>query len=632
MSRAKRALLVASPYGNLEGPENDVEMVARVLEKRGFLLHRCCGREATREGIRAAWRQLISETSTGDVVVIYYSGHGGAALPGKDEGDTNQQWRLQFIVPMDYDDSPGAFSGISEVELSQLLLDTTDKTQNVTAIFDCCHSGRMVRDPSSGKESIRKNIPPTRHQDIVRHIEQLRQTGMLRERTIPNPHAVRIAAAAPWESAYEYTSARRGKVGAFTEALVRVLEEGEDDNVTWKTTMHRIQELVNVSFPQQHPRVEGPNTRFLFSLEHHDSGAFLIKQEARDKATIQAGRVAGVREQNIYAVMLPGSERVDMEKIIATATVIKVRGFNAVASLNWRNGSSALPSEGALAFLIEEAPLKLSVVVPESLVALRDRVALSSFIQCCGEDEMNPLLEFRQQEGTLTLRNQRGVILFSRRLDEEQPSTGTYNAAVTVADNVARARLFLTQTCDDPEEEFHQDVGIELRVVQGNDSERAIEPTGEDSIPENSEVLISLHNRDQHARAFVSVFEVEENGQINAISANPDGIDLEPQRSHRMYPFDASQEGLRVKWPHNISKAQAVVETLVFVISSAPVNLQFLESPELAARGDYTTHSSLGQRLLRLAQGTSRQIEREKRVTQVQYRIVQLSFFLEPVG
>ncbi|KAL6228870.1 peptidase C14, caspase domain-containing protein [Aspergillus navahoensis] len=226
MSPAKRALLVASPYGNLEGPENDVEMMARVLQKRGFLLHRCCGREATREGIRAAWQQLISETSTGDVVVIYYSGHGGAALPGEDDGDTSQQWRLQFIVPMDYDESPGAFSGISEVELSQLLLDTTDKTQNVTAIFDCCHSGRMVLDPSSGKESVRKNLPTTHHHDIARHIERLRQMGMVRERMIPNPHAVRIAAAAPWESAYEYSSDMHGKVGAFTEALVRVLEEG----------------------------------------------------------------------------------------------------------------------------------------------------------------------------------------------------------------------------------------------------------------------------------------------------------------------------------------------------------------------------------------------------------------------
>ncbi|KAL3449641.1 hypothetical protein BJX65DRAFT_306167 [Aspergillus insuetus] len=154
---------------------------------------------------------------------------------------------------MDYNESPGAFFGISEVELSQLLLDATDRTQNVTAIFDCCHSGRMVRDPRGGKEAIRRNIPTTRHHDIASHIEQLRQTGVLRERTISNPHAVRIAAAAPWESAYEYQNVFGERVGAFTEALVRVMEEADDDNMSWKTTMHRVQELVNTSTRRRCP-------------------------------------------------------------------------------------------------------------------------------------------------------------------------------------------------------------------------------------------------------------------------------------------------------------------------------------------------------------------------------------------
>ncbi|KAL6228869.1 hypothetical protein BDW75DRAFT_246245 [Aspergillus navahoensis] len=396
--------------------------------------------------------------------------------------------------------------------------------------------------------------------------------------------------------------------------------------------MHRVQELVNVSFPQQHPRVEGPHTRFLFSLEHRDSGAFLIKQETNDKATIQAGRVAGVREKDIYAVMLPGSEHVDRQKIIATADVVSVSGFLAITTLNWKNGASTLPREGALAFLLEEAPHKLSVSVPESSISLRNQVESSRSIRCCGGNDINPLLEFQQQDGKLTLRNQRGVLLFSRRFNGEEPPRAMCRAAVTIADNVARARLFLSQACDNPEEEFHHGVEIQLRLVQDNGPKRAIERTGEDSIPENSEVLITLDNHDQRASAFVSVFEVEENGQINAVSANPDGIDLQPQRGYTIYRSEISRDGLKVIWPDNIPKAQAVVETLVFVISSAPVNLQFLASPDLIERGDTAIQSSLGHRLYRLAQGTGRRFDREKRIEQVRYDIVQWPFFLEPAG
>src|SRR5213595_1100454 len=95
----KRALLIASPYGDLEGPENDVEMMSEVLQKRGFQVSQCCGSAATRDGIRSAWHTLISQISPDDTVVIYYSGHGGEALSAKsaDKQDSGQPRRLQFI-------------------------------------------------------------------------------------------------------------------------------------------------------------------------------------------------------------------------------------------------------------------------------------------------------------------------------------------------------------------------------------------------------------------------------------------------------------------------------------------------------------------------------------------------------
>ncbi|KAJ5609811.1 Peptidase C14 caspase catalytic [Penicillium herquei] len=140
-----------------------------------------------------------------------------------------------------------------------------------------------------------------------------------------------------------------------------------------------------------------------------------------------------------------------------------------------------------------------------------------------------------------------------------------------------------------------------------------IDPSGEDSITENSNIFMSLTNNDNHNSVFVSVFEVEVNGQINAVTENPDGIDLPPGWCHTIGSTKLKLEGLKVQWPLNISKRQAVLDTLVVVVSDHPVNLQFLTNSEIAARGTNTDQSSLESRLLRLVQGGGRRIVTEKK-------------------
>ncbi|KAJ5609812.1 Peptidase C14 caspase catalytic [Penicillium herquei] len=416
MPSTKHALLIASPFGDLEGPENDAALMSKILQKRGFQVYQCFGSAATRDGIRSAWHNLILRISADDTVVIYYSGHGGEALLVKsaDQQESMQPRRLQFIVPIDYKEVPGEFHGISEEEMSQLLLDTTEKTRNVTVIMDCCHSGRMVRDSRNVKNARRRNLPTVIYHDIVQHVQSLYDNGLLRERTQlgDNPHAVRIAAAAPWESAFEYESDSGMQIGALTEALARVIERAGGDNISWRTLMLEVQELVNMSFPQQHPRVEGPQSRFLFSLDGRESDCLLIKHDSDNTAIIKAGRVAGVREKNTYAVMPLGSECVSLQDQIATAIIQDASGFDAVAILTWKNGMAKLPDEGALAFLMEENVQKWPVFLTSNIAALQKQVALSRHIRCSFDGERSPLVKICQQEGKLVVTNYHGVELF----------------------------------------------------------------------------------------------------------------------------------------------------------------------------------------------------------------------------
>lgn len=107
MPPTKRALLIASPFGGLRGPEHDVETMTTALQSNGFNnITKCVAAEATRDNILEEWRELIDHTMPGDAIVFYYSGHGALVKPhSRVSDDRIQSKSLQFIVPMDYDKS-----------------------------------------------------------------------------------------------------------------------------------------------------------------------------------------------------------------------------------------------------------------------------------------------------------------------------------------------------------------------------------------------------------------------------------------------------------------------------------------------------------------------------------------------
>ncbi|RAH84821.1 hypothetical protein BO86DRAFT_386889 [Aspergillus japonicus CBS 114.51] len=333
-SSSKRALLIASPIHGLRGPLNDVETIARVLERQSFQIIRCCGPNATRDGILTAWRNLIDTSTTGDAVTIYYSGHGG--LVKSSEPDTDIHRPLQFILPFDYDESTDDdFRGILEIELSHLLLETTEKTDNVTIILDCCHAGRMARHPRHGRRANPKQIADVQYSNLRQHITRLRQSGHFARELDPlgNPDAVRVMAAAATETAWECEGPDGEWTGALTDALASAIDAAGQRQVSWRSTLLRVNELVHVQFPQQHPVAEGPDTRLLFATQRIASSAVLLQMQG-DVAVLQSGYVSGVRKGDVYVLMPAGHEVPDARFRIGEATVTAVNGFKARVTLD----------------------------------------------------------------------------------------------------------------------------------------------------------------------------------------------------------------------------------------------------------------------------------------------------------
>ncbi|KAL2833767.1 caspase domain-containing protein [Aspergillus cavernicola] len=585
----KLALLIASPTRGLSGPLNDVETISSILTKQNFGVTRCCGDNATRDGILTVWRRLITETVPGDAVVIYYSGHGGLVETPRDEMSSTglgENWRMQFILPVDYDESTDDdFRGILDVELSYLLRDTTLKTDNVTVILDCCHAGRMARYPGHGGRAFPKRISGVQHYDLRRHVERLRRSGQLRGETNPlgNQNAVRIMATAATETAWEYENAHGEWTGALTDALARALEEAQNTpsgyGVSWRTTLLRVCELVNHNFPQQHPVAEGPDVRLLFSTAERTPGWLQLRIE-QGEGVLQGGRVAGVCEGNVYCIMPSGHESLDYRLALGTATVTNITGFYARVELQPVSLSN-LPDQSALAFIQKEALPRWPVVVPSSLDILREKIAESKFLRPCNPGEANEALaEVRHDGDQVVLCTKYGVEIASQSIPGEISSADAYSAIATAATQLARAQHLLTLQYLSDETRLGHSVDITIGLVDKGKPGERFQQDGNDTVVENDRLYISLDNNGADT-VYLSVFDINVAGMVTLISENSSsGIELKPGRSSILGKGEFRLEGLKLSWPKGVAKSQEVHEQLVLILTNRAVDLRQLKDPE----------------------------------------------------
>jgi hypothetical protein len=645
MSARKRALLIGSPFGDLRGPLNDVELMATVLEEQGFENVKCCDTQATNGNIRAKWIQLINLSNAGDAVVIYYSGHGGIADCGRDtlagNGDYNgtRPRHYQFIVPMDFDQASEGrdFRGILDVELSQLLRATTEKTKNVTLILDCCHSGRMARQPGYGDQARPKSLARVYHHDISEYIEQCRTQGRLLGETHleGNPDAVRITAAATTESAFEYTNSAGKVYGAMTEILASAIREGYGQDVSWRTTLMRVRESVNVNFPQQHPCAEGPDTRLHFSIEQLDPNRtrdFVLKVDSGGP-TLQAGRIAGVHRGNTYAIMPLGSRDAGEANKIADAVVTNVCSSHSELDLDPAGSISMIPIEGSMACLQHEALPRWPVMLSAELDKYRPALTESRYLRCIDTSQEDPpLMMMRKEADEILLSTNLGVDITSVTISEEAaPSQEEFLHIVREAEHLARAQHLLSIQ-NSHETALQHRVAVDVGWVNhGRPGEDRLEHNGDGCLTEDDRIFIRLTNNGD-STVYVSAFDVNVAGTISLISvSSPEGIWLEAGRSYTLgkNQFDESHRGLKISWPKDVPKSPRVNEWLVFVFSSSPADLRHLVNPATPRNLKHGPLSRLEKLVDWISFGNKRDIGQDTEEG-IRFTISQIPFSLKP--
>jgi hypothetical protein len=143
---AKRAVLIGInryqvPGADLRGCVNDVRNLQKALvDVYGFSTRdivTLLDAQATRRNMQAAIRQLVSSGRKGDVLVLHFSGH-GSNVPDKDGDEADH--RDEILCPYDLD-----WKAPLTDDWLRTTFDRLRKGVNLTAIFDCCHSGTATR-------------------------------------------------------------------------------------------------------------------------------------------------------------------------------------------------------------------------------------------------------------------------------------------------------------------------------------------------------------------------------------------------------------------------------------------------------------------------------------------------------
>ncbi|KAK0214586.1 caspase domain-containing protein [Armillaria fumosa] len=296
---------------NLHGAVADADAVkAYLLDTLDIPEHRIKtlrNEEATRVTIEEEIKNLgrNPEITKDDPILIFYAGHGGETPKYPDSIEM-----IQMLVPHDFIPSGSGNAqegqGVLDAKLNRLLEDLAKKkSDNITVILDCCHSGSGTRthdsDPTFAVRGIDLPKTYTIAQDLLRDIESDSRTSNVPTgfQTAGLLSHVLLAACKQGQEAREACGR-----GAFTKALLDLLQDPKGiDKLTYKDVVANLHPL-----PKQDPQCEGVHqSRFIFnskvtSSQHTFRHRITASPDSPDEYILKAGEAHGITTKAEFVV------------------------------------------------------------------------------------------------------------------------------------------------------------------------------------------------------------------------------------------------------------------------------------------------------------------------------------------
>lgn len=286
---------------NLEGCENDVDLLASYLEERSDIeieIHSLKSAEATRQAIIDAFRSHLSKAKAGEQALFYFSGHGSKVRSPEVFVDYQRDEFHENLVC--HDSRTDGIYDLADKEVKVLIGELTDKGVEVIVIFDCCHAGSGTR----AEQLLAENT-------TIREVPKRRKTRPL-ESFLPGsaeqlnkaPDHIAFAACGPREFSRETAigTEQVRKHGVFTYCLIQLLRS-KQSQLSYEQLLYACrnavrQRLGNIAQTPQMDVVGKMDARALFlqtgadSRPTHTHLMYFDKQSKKWKVPL--GRVHGL--------------------------------------------------------------------------------------------------------------------------------------------------------------------------------------------------------------------------------------------------------------------------------------------------------------------------------------------------
>ncbi|RGP67471.1 peptidase c14 caspase catalytic subunit p20 [Fusarium longipes] len=581
-----RALLIGCPAYDLPAVPRDLIEMRTILESYGFVCKEL--QDATRHDIFQAWDQMIEETSANDTVTIYYSGHGGFSQTITTDQDGNENRPLQYLVPVDFQQTTeNDWRGITDVELSEQLLKTTRKTDNVTIILDCCHAARMARMPGRVK-----SIDPRDYQQVIQHIETMQIRGRFTGSTHHerNPSVLTLSASTNTGAAYETTFGDI-EMSCLVHALKRFLarDTDPDRHPSWRTVMLGVRELMKVTSPHQFPQIEGNDRRLAFRvIEAEFDGVLTVDRDhdSADTLIINGGSIHGVKAGDIYSLQPRRNERAISHHEITKLTVTDVGANASRARLDSRVSLGQDQWEqGLKAFLLSRRrldKLPVSLQGPEMSQDIRRTLDGSRYVKVV--DDGDVLARVVCDDSRIQLFSNEGPICTLLR-DCPRQEKESHDRMLKWLESLARARHVLTlDNGDDAPQYSHVEVEIGS-VRQGF----VRHPWSEDvpNITVGDNIYLSINNNSP-VLVHVWIFSIcaEKVEYLSTLTPRGRPVPGFGKYIFGRRDFTGQVIGNKISWPSEVPMGNGVLsETILVILGDGEADLRGLVTNAGVSRG-----------------------------------------------
>ncbi|KAG9123528.1 hypothetical protein FRC07_014828 [Ceratobasidium sp. 392] len=295
--------------------------------------------QATRANIINAFIALgtNAEIKKLDPIVIFYAGHG--AKLEKPEGWEAGESHIQSLIPHDATHKNAEVDSVLPIPdrtIATLLNDiaeTNKKGDNITVIFDCCHSASGTREAVTPGRYARyidakdlPALPASIDLDILPKKSEARHAVVAKGFAYQELRShVLLAACGSQELAYETDGA-----GDFTAALLKTLKEYGADKTTYKGCIQRLPVL-----QKQNPHCEGfHKDRIFFNAQVAGANRKLIAMEAtKTTCHLQAGIAQNISVGAVFSVFASDTANPAKDAPLGSMSVVKAEPTHSI--LTW---------------------------------------------------------------------------------------------------------------------------------------------------------------------------------------------------------------------------------------------------------------------------------------------------------